>query len=77
MDGIDTAKYIRHSDFSHFNTIPIIIISRNPSKQEEQSCKRKKINSYIAKPYDKSELLRKVKYNVKKSKPNKACLILL
>lgn len=66
MDGLDTARYIRHSDFSHFNNIPIIIISSKPSTQEEQYCKNKKINSYIGRPYNKAELLRKVKYNVKK-----------
>ncbi|OIQ23306.1 ATP-binding protein [Lacinutrix sp. MedPE-SW] len=66
MDGLDTARYIRHSDFNHFNKIPIIVLSTKPSKEEEQYCKNRKINSYVGKPYDKAELIRKINYNIKK-----------
>jgi len=62
MDGIDTAKHIRHSELELFNKIPITIISNKPSKEEERYCKEHKINSYIGKPFDKKEVIRKIKY---------------
>lgn len=62
MDGIDTALYIRHSKQQQFTKIPIIAVSNTPSKIEEKLCKSKFINSYLGKPYNKQELLRRVKY---------------
>ncbi|WP_452224064.1 ATP-binding response regulator [Lacinutrix chionoecetis] len=62
MDGLDTARYIRHSNLEHFNNIPIVVISENPSKEEEHYCKERRINSYIGKPFNKEEILRKIKY---------------
>ena len=42
------------------------IISENPSKEEESYCKQRGINSYIGKPFNKSEVLRKLKYIIQK-----------
>ncbi|WP_299884753.1 ATP-binding protein [uncultured Lacinutrix sp.] len=70
MDGLDTARYIRHSDFENFKQIPIMILSKHPSKEEEQYCKQRRINSYLGKPYDKDVLLRKIKYLIKKKQAN-------
>ena len=66
MDGIDTTRYIRHSDYKNINKIPIVIISDKPSKEEENYCKERRVNSYIGKPFDKAEVLRKLKYIIQK-----------
>lgn len=66
MDGLHTARFIRQSDFKQINKIPIVIISNNPSVEEEHHCKQKRINSYIGKPYDQEEIIRKLKYIIKK-----------
>jgi signal transduction histidine kinase/CheY-like chemotaxis protein len=66
MDGMDTARFIRHSDYKNINKLPIVIISENPSKEEESYCKQRGINSYIGKPFNKSEVLRKLKYIIQK-----------
>ncbi|AUC82703.1 ATP-binding protein [Lacinutrix sp. Bg11-31] len=66
MDGMDTTRYIRHSDYKDINKIPIVVISENPSKEEENDCKQRSVNSYIGKPFDKAEILRKLKYIIQK-----------
>ena len=66
MDGIDTTRYIRYSEYSTFSNIPIIVVSNNPSKEEESYCKKRRINSYIGKPFNKEEVLRKIKYLLQK-----------
>ena len=65
-DGIDTTRFIRHSDYKQINKIPIVIISDNPSKEQEEYCRDNKINSYIGKPFDKAKVLRKLKYIIQK-----------
>ena len=66
MDGIGTTRHIRYSDYKNINKIPIVIISENPSKEEENYCKQKGVNSYIGKPFVKAEVLRKLKYILQK-----------
>ena len=66
MDGLDTARFIRYSDYKDINKLPIVILSENPSKKEENYCKERGINSYISKPFDKAEILRKLKYIIQK-----------
>lgn len=66
MDGLDTARFIRHSDYKEISKTPIIILSEKPSKKEEAYCKERRVNSYIGKPFDKSEIIRKIKYILKK-----------
>ncbi|WP_290700744.1 ATP-binding protein [Lacinutrix sp.] len=68
MDGLHTARFIRQSDFKLINKIPIVIVSNNPTAAEEHHCKQKRINSYIGKPFNQDEIIRKLKYIIKKSK---------
>ncbi|WP_055436044.1 hybrid sensor histidine kinase/response regulator [Lacinutrix algicola] len=65
-DGLDTTRYIRHSEYKDINKIPIVVISENPSKEEEAYCKQRRVNSYIGKPFVKAEILRKLKYIIQK-----------
>lgn len=69
-DGIDTARFIRFSKKLSYSKIPILAVSQKPTKEEEKMCKEKRINSYIGKPYNKPELLRKLNYLLRK-KPQK------
>ena len=66
MDGLDTTRFIRHSDYKEINKIPIVVISESPSKEEEHYCKERRINSYIGKPFNNAEVIRKLKYIIQK-----------
>jgi len=68
MNGLETARYIRALEIDSISRTPIIITSNAPSKEEENYCKGRGINSYVGKPYNKPELLRKLKYFTKKTR---------
>jgi len=60
MDGIDTLRYIKFSENSTFEDVPIIMLSNEFNKKQETYCYDQKANGYITRPYKKEELLLEV-----------------
>jgi len=60
MDGIDTLRYIRFSENTTFEDIPIIMVSHEFNEKQKDYCLSQKANDYMNKPYKKDELLSKI-----------------
>ena len=55
MDGIDAAKHIRQMD-SESAEIPIIAVTANAFKSDEEHCAEAGMNAHITKPFHLEEL---------------------
>ena len=51
MDGIDAAKHIRQMD-SESAEIPIIAVTANAFKSDEEHCAEAGMNAHLSKPFD-------------------------
>jgi len=70
MNGFDTARFIRHSEFPEMSNLPIIAVTDQPSKKEESICLEIKTNGYLSKPYNKEAFLEKINEITKKKRAN-------
>lgn len=68
MDGFDTTRFIRHSDFPAFQNTPIIGVSNFESEKEKAYCLDKGMNGYLSKPYQKVKVLKMIKSLTKKKR---------
>ncbi|MFQ6038842.1 MAG: two-component system response regulator [Candidatus Aminicenantales bacterium] len=58
MDGGDVASALRSEPI--LETVPIIFLSSLITKKEEQSSDRKDSISFVSKPYDRKDLLKRI-----------------
>ena len=56
MDGIDAAKHIRQMD-SESAEIPIIAVTTNAFKSDEEHCAEAGMNAHLSKPFDINKLM--------------------
>ena len=56
MDGIDAAKHIRQMD-SESAEIPIIAVTANAFKSDEEHCAEAGMNAHLSKPFDINKLM--------------------
>lgn len=56
MDGIDAAKHIRQMD-SESAEIPIIAVTANVFKSDEEHCAEAGMNAHLSKPFDINKLM--------------------
>ncbi|MCI5084074.1 MAG: response regulator [Saprospiraceae bacterium] len=56
MDGLEATRKIRESN----NQLPIIALTANANKEEEEKCRSVGINDYLAKPFRPQELYTKI-----------------
>jgi CheY-like chemotaxis protein/HPt (histidine-containing phosphotransfer) domain-containing protein len=57
MDGLTATRYIRHA---LHNNLPIIALTANALKEEEEACLEAGMNDFVAKPFEEMVLLRKI-----------------
>jgi signal transduction histidine kinase/CheY-like chemotaxis protein len=60
MDGYETTRFIRQSEFEEFKDIPIIALTANVSPLEKEICLGIGMNDYVAKPFNEKELIKKM-----------------
>lgn len=66
MNGLDTARFIRQSEFPEMSNLPIIAVTYQPSEKEESLCQEMKTNGYLSKPYNKENLLKTISKTIQK-----------
>jgi len=64
LDGISATKRIRAMDDINAKKIPILAMTANAFKEDEQACLAAGMNDYIAKPINIEELLTKISYYI-------------
>lgn len=71
MDGFEATKAIRQMSVAEKNKTPIVAITANAMKGDEEKCLRAGMNDYLSKPIQNEILLRKVQKWMTKSAPSK------
>jgi len=61
MDGFETTSRIRKSSLSNAETIPIIAMTANVSKEDIEKCLACGMNSHLGKPVDPGEIINRLK----------------
>ena len=63
MDGIQAAQYIRDESSPVINhQIPIIAMTANAMRKDQEACIQAGMNDYISKPFDPNQLIEKIIY---------------
>ena len=65
MDGFEATRAIRHMD--DYQTTPIIALSASTLNQEREKARQLKMNDFVAKPFNPSELYHKIMKYTKQS----------
>ena len=71
LDGLETTKLIRHASSKNSNK-PIIALTANSSKEDRMNCKAVGMNSFLAKPLVKNDLIKVLERYAKNKKDVKA-----
>jgi len=61
MDGFEATSRIRKSSLSNAETIPIIAMTANVSKEDIEKCLACGMNSHLGKPVDPGEVINRLK----------------
>ena len=64
LDGISATKRIREMEDINAQTIPILAMTANAFKEDEQACLEAGMNGHIAKPINIEDLLEKIAYYI-------------
>jgi len=63
MDGLQATRYIRDETSPVINhQIPIIAITANAMRRDQEACLQAGMNDYISKPFDRIKLIEKIAY---------------
>ncbi len=78
MDGLQAASYIRDESSPILNhQIPIIAMTANAMRKDQEACIQAGMNDYISKPFDPNQLLEKIIFWAKSSPTDKKFTSLL
>lgn len=61
MDGVEAAMAIRRLDGEYYEKVPIIALTGNTGKEQQEEYLRAGMNDYLPKPVDMAETYRKIK----------------
>lgn len=70
MDGIEAVKAIRMLNGSYYKNLPVIALTANTAKEQQQEYRQAGMNDHLAKPIDMAELYKKIRKWI----PDKICI---